>query len=74
MGSISLQIPNSVGDKFSDWDSQNGTLLTHYEKIKNQKPSQMFLILRKPCLTKNISNRTLNFISKWVEYVSLINF
>ena len=31
----------------------------------------MFLILRKSCHTENISYRTLNFISKWVEYVSL---
>ena len=34
----------------------------------------MFLILRKSCLIKNISNRTLNFISKSAEYVSLIDF
>ena len=27
-----LQIPNSLGDKFSQWDSQNETLITHYEK------------------------------------------
>ena len=27
-----LQIPNSLGDKFSHWDSQNETLITHYEK------------------------------------------
>ena len=32
-----LQIPDSLGDKFSDWDSQNETLTTHYE-YKNQKP------------------------------------
>ena len=31
----------------------------------------MFLILRKSCLTENISNKTLNFASKWVKYVSL---
>ena len=29
-----LQIPNSLGDKFSHWDSQNETLITHYEKKK----------------------------------------
>ena len=29
-----LQIPNSLGDKFSQWDSQNETLITHYEKKK----------------------------------------
>ena len=34
----------------------------------------MFLNLRKSCLTKNISNRALSFISKWTEYVSLIFF
>ena len=27
----SLQIPNSLGDKFSHWDSQNETLITHYD-------------------------------------------
>ena len=27
-----LQIPNSLGDKFSQWDPQNETLITHYEK------------------------------------------
>ena len=27
-----LQIPNSLGDKFSHWDSQNETVITHYEK------------------------------------------
>ena len=32
-----LQIPNSLGDKFSQWDSQNETLITHYEK-KKQRP------------------------------------
>ena len=31
----------------------------------------MFFILRKLCLTENISKSTLNLISKWVEYVSL---
>ena len=32
----SLQIPNSLGDKFSHWDSQNETLITHYEKKKTE--------------------------------------
>ena len=27
-----LQIPSSLGNKFSHWDSQNETLITHYEK------------------------------------------
>ena len=27
-----LQIPNSLGDKFSHWYSQNETLITHYWK------------------------------------------
>ena len=27
----SLQIPDSLGDKFSHWDSQNEALITHYE-------------------------------------------
>ena len=62
---VPLQIPNSLEQKFSHWDSQYETLITHYEK-KTQKPHKIFLILRKSCLTDNISNRTLNFISKWV--------
>ena len=33
---IALQIPNSLGDKFSQWDSQNETLITHYEKKKTE--------------------------------------
>ena len=41
----------------------NETLITHYEK-KKQRPRKMFLILRKSCLTENISNGTLNVISK----------
>ena len=32
-----LQIPNSLGDKFSHWNSKNETLIIHYEK-KKQKP------------------------------------
>ena len=60
---FTLQISNSLGNKFFNWDSQNETLIT-----------QMFLILRKSCLSENISVKTLNFISKWVEYVSLIAF
>ena len=31
-----LQISNSLGDKFSQWDSQNETLITHYEKKKTE--------------------------------------
>ena len=27
-----LQIPNSLGDKFSQWDSQNETLIIYYGK------------------------------------------
>ena len=37
-----LQIPNSLGDKFSQWDSQNETLITHYEK-KNRDHVKCFL-------------------------------
>ena len=37
-----LQIPNSLGDKFSQWDSQNETLITHYEK-KNRDHAKYFL-------------------------------
>ena len=33
---FTLQIPNSLGDKFSQWDSQNETLITHYEKKKTE--------------------------------------
>ena len=32
-----LQIPNSLEDKLSHWDSQNETLITHYGN-KNQEP------------------------------------
>ena len=54
--------------RFSNWD-------TSYSLWKNpQKPPHMFLILKKSCLTENISNRSLNFILKWVEYVLLIVF
>ena len=31
-----LQIPNSLGDKFSHRDSENETLITHYEKKKTK--------------------------------------
>ena len=31
-----LQIPNSLEDKFSYWDSQNEALITHYEKKKTE--------------------------------------
>ena len=31
-----LQIPNALGDKFSHWDFQNETLITHYEKKKTE--------------------------------------
>ena len=37
-----LQIPNSLGDKFSQWDSQNETLITHYEK-KSRDHAKCFL-------------------------------
>ena len=37
-----LKIPNSLGDKFSQWDSQNKTLITHYEK-KNRDHAKYFL-------------------------------
>ena len=37
MEMFTLQIPNSLGDKFSHSDSQNETFITHYEK-KKQKP------------------------------------
>ena len=29
---FTLQVLNSLGDKFSHWDSQYETLITHYEK------------------------------------------
>ena len=29
-------IPNPLGDKVSHWDSQNETLITHYEKKKTE--------------------------------------
>ena len=31
-----LQIPDSLGDKYSHWDSQNDTLIIHYEKKKTE--------------------------------------
>ena len=31
-----LQIPNSLGDKFSHWNSKNETLIIHYEKKKTE--------------------------------------
>ena len=31
-----LQISNSLGDKFSQWDSQNEILITHDEKKKTE--------------------------------------
>ena len=67
---ITLQVPNSLWDKFSRWDPKNETL---YEK-KIQKLSWVFIILRKSCLAEKISNRTLHSTSKWVEYVSIIVF
>ena len=37
------QIPNSLGDKFSHWDSQNETRITHNEKKKNRDHAKCFL-------------------------------
>ena len=48
-----LQIPNSLGDKFSKWDSQNETLITHYEK-------------RNPETTLNVSHFE-KIMSHWVH-------
>ena len=31
-----MPIPNSLGDKFSQWDFHNETLITHYEKKKTE--------------------------------------
>ena len=39
---FTLQIPNSLGDKFSHSDSQNETFITHYEK-KNRNHDKFFL-------------------------------
>ena len=36
------QIPNSLRDKFSHWDSQNETRIIHYEK-KNRNRAKCFL-------------------------------
>ena len=33
---LTLQIPNSLGDKFSHGDSQNETRITNYEKKKTE--------------------------------------
>ena len=37
-----LQIPNSLGDKSCQYDSQNETVITHYEK-KNRDHAKCFL-------------------------------
>ena len=37
-----LQISNSLGDKFSQWDSQNEIIITHDEK-KNRDHAKCFL-------------------------------
>ena len=42
MDMFTLQIPNSLGDKFSRSDSQNETFITHYEK-KNRNHDKFFL-------------------------------
>ena len=65
-----LQIPNSLGDIFSQLDSQNETLITHYEK-KNREHAKCFLFWE-----NHVSLRIYltELISKWVEYVSLIIF
>ena len=42
MEMFTLQIPNSLGDKFSRSDSQNETFITHYEK-KNRNHDKFFL-------------------------------
>ena len=65
-----LQIPNSLGDIFSQLDSQNETLITHYEK-KNRDHAKCFLFWE-----NHVSLRIYltELISKWVEYVSLIIF
>ena len=38
-----LQIPNSLEDKFSHRDSQNETPISHYEKKKNRNHAECFL-------------------------------
>ena len=42
MEMFTLQIPNSLGDKFSRSVSQNETFITHYEK-KNRNHDKFFL-------------------------------
>ena len=39
-----LQISNSLEDKFSHRDSQNETLITHYEKKKARNHAKHFLL------------------------------
>ena len=58
-----LEIVNSLGDKFSHWESQNEAFIGHKKK-KNGKHCRLCLISSKLCLTKNICNRTLNSLSK----------
>ena len=64
-----LQIPKETN--FHTDIHKMRQLLIIMKKKKKQKQRWIFLILRKSYLTKNISNRTLKFISKWVECVSL---
>ena len=65
-----LQIPNSLGDKFAQLYSQNETLITHYEN-KNRDHAKCFLFWE-----NHVSLRIylIELISKWVEYGSLIVF
>ena len=66
-----LQILNSLVDKFYCWDSRNETFIAHYqEKIRNHH--KVCLILKKLFLTSNISNINLYSVSNSVEQVSLI--
>ena len=70
---------NAIKDASTPQIQKETNFLTEILKIrhlllimrKKKKPRWMYLILRKSYLNKNIDNRTLNSISKWVEYVSL---
>ena len=71
-----LQIPDSLEDKFSHWDSQNESLISHYEK-KNRSHAKCFLfwenhVSLRIYLIENISNVSLRIYLK-MSWICLIN-
>ena len=71
-----LQIPDSLEDKFSHWDPQNQSLISHYEK-KNRNHAKCFLfwenhVSLRIYLKENISNVSLRIYLK-MSRICLIN-